>query len=139
MSAEGTIAAVVMVIIGLLWLALPLLGRNSSFSAQELARQKNRAVLLTAYERTLASIRDLDDDHLTGKLAQSDYITERNQLTEQGVAILQELEKHSQKKLGKQEKGADQQEPAPTNVADPDAQLDEAIEQAVAAYIKSTH
>lgn len=76
MSTEGVIAAVVMVIIGLVWLAFPLLRRKSSLNVQEVARQKERAALLTTYERTLASIRDLDDDHLTGKLSEADYETE---------------------------------------------------------------
>lgn len=56
MSTEGIIAALVMVVIGLAWLALPLLRRKSSLTTQELARQKERAALLTTYERTLASI-----------------------------------------------------------------------------------
>ncbi len=139
MSTEGIIAALVMVVIGLAWLALPLLRRKSSLNTQELARQKERAALLTTYERTLASIRDLDEDHLTGKLAQADYELERAHWAEQGVAILQELEKYGVKKPAKHSKADGRQKSVPTTQADPDAQLDDAIEQAIAAYIESTH
>ncbi len=139
MSTEGVIAAVVMVIIGLVWLAFPLLRRKSSLNVQEVARQKERAALLTTYERTLASIRDLDDDHLTGKLSEADYETERGHFAEQGVAVLQELEKHGVKKPAKSFKMGSGKQAVPTNQVDPDAQLDDAIEQAIAAYIESTH
>lgn len=138
MSTEGVIAALVMVVIGLAWLGYPLLRRTSSLNVQEVARQKERAALLTAYERTLTSIRDLDDDHLTGKLTEDDYEMEREHWTEQGVAILQELEKHGVKKPSKAFKASKTQKQVPTDV-DPDAQLDDAIEQAIADYIESTH
>lgn len=139
MSTEGVLAAVVMIVIGLVWLAFPLIRRKSSISAQDIANQKARAALLTTYERTLASIRDLDEDHLTGKLAQADYELERSQWAEQGVAILQELEKYGVKKPAKTSKGGKQQKAPAAAPVDADAQLDDAIEQAIAAYIDSTH
>lgn len=139
MSTEGVIAAVVMVIIGIVWLAFPLLRRNSSRTVQEVAIQKGRAELLTSYERTLASIRDLDDDYMTGKLAQADYEVERGQSAEQGVALLQELEKYGVKKPSKASKAENRQKAVPATQVDPDAQLDDAIEQAIAAYIESTN
>lgn len=132
MSIEGTIAAVVMLIVGIGWLALPILRRRHSSSADELARVKERDILLTTYERTLASLRDVDEDHLTGKLAEADYETERAFWSEQGVAVLQALEKAG----GKPPKA---RKPAAVETTDADAQLDEAIEQTIANYIKSTH
>ncbi len=139
MTTEGVIAAVIMVGIGLVWLALPLLRRKSSLNAGELVNQKERAALLTTYERTLASIRDLDDDYLTGKLSESDYQSERSQFTEQGVAVLQALEKRGVKAPPKSLKVDRIKKPVPTNSVDPDEQLDDAIEQAIAAYIESTN
>lgn len=138
MSTEGVIAAVIMVLVGLVWLGLPLLRRKSSGSAQTVAMQKERAALLTAYERTLASIRDVDEDHLTGKLSQADYEIERGHWTQQGVAILQELEKYGVKKPAKEAKPDARQKAAAAPKADADAQLDDAIEQAIASYIEST-
>jgi len=139
MSTEGVIAAVIMIIIGLIWLAFPLVRRKSSLNDQELFDQKERAALLTTYERTLASIRDLDDDHLTGKLSEDDFERERGQWAEQGVTVLQELEKYGVKKPSKKSKTDARQKSLPTTQVDPDAQLDDAIEQAIAAYIESTN
>lgn len=136
MSTEGTIAAVVMLVLGVAFLALPILRRRFSASADELARQKERDALTTVYERTLASLRDVEEDHLTGKLAQADYEAERTHWMEQGVAVLQELEKLGGKKPAKLRKALAAEQPA--RGTDADAMLDEAIEQTIANYIKST-
>ncbi len=133
MSTEGTIAALVMLIVGVAWLALPILRRKYSASAEELARVKERDILVTTYERMLASLRDVDEDHLTGKLAQADYESERAYWTDQAVVVLQALEKAGGKAPTKARKAA---EPIPV---DADAQLDDAIEKTIANYIKSTH
>lgn len=153
MSLEGTIAAVIMLIIGAAWLVLPILRRRYAASTAELARQKERDALLTTYERTLASLRDVDEDHLTGKLAQEDYEAERAYWTEQGVAVLEALEKAGgkapQPKAPRSPKAAKRQRnvaPQPAYEvsdsdanADPDAVLDDAIEQTIANYVKSMH
>lgn len=139
MSLEGTIAAVVMLVIGVVWLALPILRRNRTASADELLRAKEREILLTTYERTLNALRDVDEDHLTGKLGQADYEAERAYWTNQGVTVLQALEKAGGK-LPKQRKAAAAAAAAPVVVesAEADEQLDEAIEKTIANYIKST-
>ena len=136
MSTEGTIAAIVMLVLGVAWLALPILRRRFSAGADELARQKERDALTTVYERTLASLRDVEEDHLTGKLAQADYEAERAHWMEQGVAVLQELEKLGGKKSAKLRKAFAAEQPASDQ--DADAMLDDAIEQTIANYIKST-
>ncbi|MCC6804225.1 MAG: hypothetical protein IT319_15190 [Anaerolineae bacterium] len=136
MSTEGTIAAVVMLIAGIAWLALPILRRRFAASADELAKQKERDALTTVYERTLASLRDVEEDHLTGKLAQADYEAERAHWMEQGVAVLQALEERGGKKPAKLRKALAADQPAAGK--DADAMLDEAIEQTIANYIKST-
>lgn len=136
MSIEGTIAAVVMLVLGGAWLALPILRRRFSPNPEELTRQKERDALTTVYERTLASLRDVDEDHLTGKLAQVDYEAERAYWTDQGVAVLQALEKAGGAKPTKGRKARVLEQPV--GVDDPDAMLDDAIEQTIASYIKST-
>ncbi len=133
MSIEGTIAALVMLVAGVAWLALPVLRRKYSASADELARLKERETLLATYERTLTALRDVDEDHLTGKLAQADYEAERAYWTDQGVAVLQALEQAGGKPPVKAQK------PAAAEPSDADAQLDDAIEKTIANYIKSTH
>ncbi len=144
MSTEGIVAAVVMLIVGAAWLALPILRRKYSVNGVELARQKERESLVNAYERTLASLRDVDEDHLTGKLADADYEVERAHWTDQGVAILQALEQAGGTAGRKQPKAAKDQPAAAADPAAPagesaDAMLDDAIERTIAQYIKSTH
>ena len=87
MSAEGFIAAAVMLALGVSYLTWPLLRRRFSVTGEEVTRRKQRDELLTTYERTLATIRDLDEDHLTGKLSEDDYQAERGYWKEQGVAV----------------------------------------------------
>ncbi|MCC6804325.1 MAG: hypothetical protein IT319_15695, partial [Anaerolineae bacterium] len=101
-----------------------------------LAKQKERDALTTVYERTLASLRDVEEDHLTGKLALADYEAERAHWMEQGVAVLQALEERGGKKPAKLRKALAADQPAAGK--DADAMLDEAIEQTIANYIKST-
>lgn len=131
MSLEGVLAAVIMLIAGVVYLALPILRRRYFPSAEVLQQRKERDALLTTYERTLASLRDVDEDHLTGKLSDQDYEAERAYWTEQGAAVLEALEKAGGVKHTKRRKSA-----APP-VSDADAALDEAIEQTIASYIKS--
>ncbi|MFN8447734.1 MAG: hypothetical protein U0521_03835 [Anaerolineae bacterium] len=135
MSTEGTIAAVIMLLAGITWLALPILRRRFAPSSAELAQQKERDALTTAYERTLASLRDVEEDHLTGKLAQVDYEAERAHWMEQGVAVLQALDKAGGKPSAKLRRAALEPQPA---APDADRMLDDAIEQTIASYIKST-
>ncbi len=148
MSTEGIIAAVVMLIVGAVWLALPILRRKYFVSSEELARQKEREILVNAYERTLASLRDVDEDHLTGKLADADYDVERTYWTDQGVTILQALDETGGKPESKRRKPAKHQPAMTTDAEVPDgvtagatadAMLDDAIERTIAQYIKSTH
>jgi hypothetical protein len=130
MSTEGTFAAAVMLVLGIAWLALPIIRRRFAAGVEEMRRQKERDALTTAYERTLTSLRDVEEDFLTGKLAQADYETERARWMEQGVTVLQALEK-----LG----GPTPSRLPPTAAGDnPDALLDDALEQTIANYIKST-
>ncbi len=140
MSLEGTIAAIIMLMVGVAWLALPILRRRYFPGVEQMAREKERDTLLTTYERTLASLRDVDEDHLTGKLADPDYEAERAYWTEQGAGVLQALEKLGVAKPTKHRKF----EPQPISAdaeadADADAMLDNAIEQTIASYIKSRH
>ncbi len=145
MSTEGIVAAVVMLIVGAVWLALPILRRKYSASSEELARQKEREALVNAYERTLASLRDVDEDHLTGKLADADYEAERTYWTDQGVAILQTLEQMGVQPKVKPRRVVKEQPAAATEATDvaatedAEAMLDDAIERTIAQYIKSTH
>jgi hypothetical protein len=131
MSTEGTVAAAIMLVLGIAWLSLPILRRRLSASVEDVRRQKERDALTSAYERTLTSLRDVEEDFLTGKLAQADYEVERARWMEQGVTVLQALEKFGGPTLRRSQ-------PPSAAPADPDALLDDAIEQTIANYIKST-
>lgn len=61
--------------------------RNQS----NLSAKKAHDELLTHYERILATIHDLDEDHQAGKLAPATYQRERAYWTEQGINLLQQL------------------------------------------------
>ncbi|MEZ4670587.1 MAG: hypothetical protein R3E39_21985 [Anaerolineae bacterium] len=140
MSTEGLLALVVMLVGGIIWLVWPLLRRKTSSSVEMVQQQKEREMLLTTYERTLAAIRDLDEDHLTSKLSQADYETERAAWAEQGVLLLQEIEKFGGKVPAKRPKAAPHTTKQPAAVpTEADAELDDAIEQAIANYVKSSH
>lgn len=88
MTLTGTILIVVMIVAGLAWLGAPLLRANAK-SKRELTRHER---LLLAYERTLAIVRDLDEDHATGKIDDALYEIERAPMVEAGMRLLQALD-----------------------------------------------
>ncbi len=51
-----------------------------------------RAVLVARRDAIYALIRELDDDHLTGKVNDQDYQLQRKHLVAQGVAVLKQLD-----------------------------------------------
>jgi hypothetical protein len=140
LSTEGIIVSAVILALSLAWLAQPFVRRRFSVNPEELARQKEREILLTTYERTLTAIRDLDEDRLTGKLSQTDYETERSYWMQQGVVTLQALEKIGGKPA-RQPKPARREKVRVDSAVEvnPDAALDDAVEQAIANYIQSKH
>lgn len=91
MSIPGILMALVLVALSVAFVALPLVRANSNRSRAALAR-KARDEVLTAYERVLTTIRDLDEDFQTGKLAEAEYQEERARRVQQGAALLQHLE-----------------------------------------------
>lgn len=121
MSTEGIFAALVMLVIGLGWLALPYLGRGQSAAAGE--QERERQTLAAAYERALLSVRDLDEDFQVGKIGQDEYAAERARWTERGAALLEALDKLSGKPMTSKARKA----------APPPVELDP-VEQAIAAY-----
>lgn len=98
--------------------------RDEIFSGNE---QKKRDELLTSYERVLATIRDLDEDHNTGKLGSDAYQSERAYWTEQGITLLQQLEPQEEERPARKAAKAEKA----------DTQLDDAVEKAIADYRKA--
>jgi hypothetical protein len=133
MTITGLIAGIVLLLVTLYVLAQPFLQQRQHQKGELSAAvaQKQRDELLTSYERILATIRDLDEDHSTGKLPPETYQQERAYWTEQGILLLQQLEPDAD--------ALNAETPVVEQVEKPvaDKALDEAIEKAIAEYRKA--
>jgi hypothetical protein len=93
MSAGGLIFAVVTLLVALAWIGLPYWrgGARRESGDESLAMQRER--LSVYYERMLTNIRDLDEDHATGKMPDVDYSREREEWVQRGIQALRALDK----------------------------------------------
>lgn len=73
-------------IASLLWLIVPFFGRDQQ--TQNAINQKQLERLLMYYEQVMATLRDLEEDHITGKIAEADYQEEREAWAARGVKVL---------------------------------------------------
>jgi hypothetical protein len=88
MDAVSIIVALALAFLVGVFIARPLLIRGyRSLSADPPAH-----ALTLEREMNLLALRELDFDHLTGKIADEDYAAQRAALVAQGVALLQQLE-----------------------------------------------
>lgn len=118
MSVEGLLFAFILVAMVGLWVFYPLFMARRSIDAQN-SQQRER--LLTLYAQTLRNIRDLDEDHATGKINADEYQHEREDATQRGIALLKALDSLEAQGIMTPDTQAD-------------ASIDDAIEAAVAAY-----
>ncbi|MBZ0302034.1 MAG: hypothetical protein K8J31_19955 [Anaerolineae bacterium] len=100
----------------------PLLRREARGTEDAQYIQKQRERLLVYYERVLTNLRDLDEDHATGKMPDTTYQAEREDWEQRGIQVLKTLDT------------LDDHSVIPTSVHD-DAAVDEAIDQAIEAAI----
>lgn len=91
MSIEGLVIAVFIALLVLLLVALPFLSRGRQKTVDAL-QEKQRERLLVYYERVLRNIRDLDEDHALGKIADDEYQQERELWAARGVQVLKALD-----------------------------------------------
>jgi hypothetical protein len=117
MSIEGLVVALALLIGAALWIGAPLLRRQPPKRSD--SRQHER--LLMYYERVLTNIRDLDEDHATGKLNTADYEVEREQWVRRGVELLKALDNLHDVPLAASEAAVEET-------------IDDEIEAAIAAY-----
>jgi hypothetical protein len=121
MSTEGWVIALALFILVALWLGAPLLRRESPHLSDDELLEKKSARLLAYYERVLTNIRDLDEDHSTGKIRTADYEVEREQWVVRGIEILKALDSlHGV--------------PTAANEAAVEETIDDEIEAAIRAY-----
>lgn len=73
MSTEGLLASLIVTVLVVVWVAMPLFRKDRGSASDVLLVQKQRERLLVYYERVLTNIRDLDEDHSTGKMSTEDY------------------------------------------------------------------
>lgn len=92
MSIAGLIASLVLVAIVLIWIIAPLLKRERRASAPLSIVGRQRERLEIYYARILRNIRDLDEDHATGKLNTNEYQAERELWAQRGMAVLATLD-----------------------------------------------
>jgi Asp-tRNA(Asn)/Glu-tRNA(Gln) amidotransferase B subunit len=88
----------------------------SSSQRETLDRQRER--VLAYYERVLTNIRDLDEDHITGKIAEDEYNVEREVWVQRGIKLLKVIDELESKKS--------------LVASSDDAEIDSAIEAAIA-------
>lgn len=119
MSVGGIIVGLVIFAVLMAALLQPLLRRGSGTEAAFLNKQRERA--LAYYERVLTNIHDLDEDHATGKMDADAYAIEREVWVERGVRLLKMLDE------------LDSDHQFVDNRAADDAEIDAAIEEAIAS------
>jgi hypothetical protein len=78
---------------GVVWfLARPLLSGQATAASRERAERGRLRDLLAAKEATYSALKEIEFDHLTRKLDESDYQTLRTQYRAQAVRLLQEID-----------------------------------------------
>lgn len=122
MSTGGLIFFVMLLAGTILLAGAPLLRRETESEADALQIQKQRERLLVYYERVLTNLRDLDEDHATGKMPDDAYASEREDWVQRGIEVLKTLDELADHSV------------IPASVHD-DAAVDEAIDDAIEAAI----
>ena len=115
MSTEGLSGFILLTLLTCAWVISPLLRSPSRRTGAFIEKQRARAIAY--YERVLVNIRDLDEDHSTGKISTAEYDAERERWVTRGVTALKLLDE-----LAAQQNIIDDMD------AD-DASIDRAIEQ----------
>ena len=117
MTITGLIIAATMLVITLIFVLVPLVTGSRRSNSAFINRQRERA--LAYYERVLTNVRDLDEDHSTGKISTTEYEVEREVWVDRGVKVLRLLDD-----LSEQHNIVD-------NTEADDAAIDAAIEEAI--------
>ncbi len=92
MSTAGILISFIGGLLGGLVIVLPLIFREDVAPTEDTLIQAQREYLLVYYEQVLRTMRDLDEDYDTGKLAEAMYLESREQWIQSGTQILQALD-----------------------------------------------
>lgn len=92
MSLEGTIIGLLFLLGVIAIVGAPLFNRRPTLIMDDARLTKQRERVLLVYERILTNIRDLDEDHSTGKMQTADYEAERESWVQRGIQALKALD-----------------------------------------------
>jgi hypothetical protein len=126
MSAQGLIVSLILSSIGIAWIIFPFLKRDLGNAADNRSPfQKEHEQLSHQYELVITTIRELEEDHSTGKIQPDEYGRERPLWAQRGVKILKQLDQ------------LEQAHPALRSSAKTpdDNAIDDAIEAAISRYL----
>lgn len=88
----GTIVAVVGGIVAAAWILAPLFRPEGAPSERDRSRDSDRADWMSRKEMILGSLRDLEDDHDTAKIADEDYEALKARLESEAVEVFRKLD-----------------------------------------------
>jgi hypothetical protein len=131
METGSLIILLIIVALGAAWLALPFLRGRADSAALDAGK---RQALVNDYARVVAALRDLEEDHTTGKMSDDAYTAEKARLTEQGVVLLETLDKEGLLPAARQAGSPPDKGSPPGKASAADQALDEALEAAIARY-----
>lgn len=123
MTTTGLVLSVVIVLAGTVWMLWPLFRPSANIPTDEILLQKQREHLLVHYEQVLRSLRDLDEDYSTGKVHPEIYETSREEWMRSGMELRKALDDMPMPHIADSEQMNNEE-------------LDEAIEQEIAKYLK---
>lgn len=130
MSIEGLLISLVLVVATVAWVLWPFLQRQpAGYTSDDIILHKQRERLLVYYERVLTNLRDLDEDHITGKIHDDEYRVEREEWVQRGIQVLKAIDELDHHHLIVPD--ADQETL--------DHAIDDAIEQAIAVHRRAAH
>lgn len=124
MSSAGLVFGLIILLVALVVIGAPLFRRQVGRVGDDALLQKQRERLLLIYERVLTNIRDLEEDHTTGKMQTVDYETEREIWVQRGIQVLKAMDRLDEQHIitdAVDDEGIDQA-------------IDDEIEQAIAAF-----
>lgn len=124
MSIAGLVFFVVALVVTGALIAAPFLSRDKRMKMDDAHIQQQRERLLVYYERVLTNLRDLDEDHATGKMPDDDYALERDEWQQRGIEVLKAIDSLEEASI------------IPSDIRD-EAEVDEAIDDAIEAAIAS--
>jgi hypothetical protein len=135
MSTESLVIGLTILLVAGLWVGAPLLNRRRLRQGDADVAHRQAERLQVHYDRLLTNLRDLDEDFATGKVQPGDYQAERERLVARGIQILMALDEHQ---VVSARPAASSAQTVSADSADVDADIDQEIEAAVAAYRQRT-